>query len=101
MQIVKTASGEEINLKISGRVDTIASPGLERAIVDSFTEKIHITLDFSECEYISSAGLRALLIGHKTAVSKGGYLKLTGVSESVMQILKLSGFCDFLSIETE
>ena len=50
-------------------------------------------------EYISSAGLRALLIGQKTATSKGGSMKVTNVSDVVMNILELSGFAKILKIE--
>ena len=49
--------------------------------------------------YISSAGLRALLIGQKTAASKGGSMKLTNVSDVVMNIFEMSGFSKILKIE--
>ena len=56
-------------------------------------------MDFLNVEYISSAGLRALLIGHKTATSKGGSMKLTNVSEGVMNIFDVTGFATILKID--
>ena len=49
--------------------DTNTSPQLQSAILDAFQRSSHIVLDFEKVPYISSAGLRALLIGQKTANS--------------------------------
>ena len=50
-------------------------------------------------EYVSSAGLRALLIGQKTAMSKRGSMKLVNVNQTVMHVLKMSGFQNILKVE--
>ena len=49
---------------------------------------------------MSSAGLRAILLGQKTAVSKGGSLKLIHVQEAVMSVFRITGFDKLLTIES-
>ena len=99
MTINESRDGEIITLQISGRVDTSTSPELQNNLLTTFQKVKDVVLDFSQCEYISSAGLRALLIGQKTASSKGGSFKLTKVPEAVMSVLEVTGFDSILNIE--
>lgn len=99
MQLEVTRVDDVITIFIEGRVDTNTSPQLQEEILSSFQKSIHVVLDFEKCDYVSSAGLRALLIGHKTATSKRGYMKLVHVPPVLMNILQMSGFEKFLIIE--
>ena len=99
MNIILTDCGSYIRLLIEGRIDTNTSPQLQQAILNAFQKKNDVVLDFLNVDYISSAGLRALLIGHKTATSKGGSMKLTNVSEGVMNIFDVTGFATILKID--
>jgi anti-anti-sigma factor len=58
-----------------------------------------VVIDFLNVAYISSAGLRALLIGQKTAASKGGSMKLVNIADTVKTVLDMSGFSNILDIE--
>ena len=98
MTITTTQEGAHITLAIDGRVDTNTSPQLQSAILDAFQRSSHIVLDFEKVPYISSAGLRALLIGQKTANSKRGSMELIHVCPAVMTILQSVGFADILTI---
>ncbi|MGN0337157.1 MAG: STAS domain-containing protein [Lachnospiraceae bacterium] len=99
MNISETRSGDVIQIAIDGRVDTTTSPQLQNAILQAFQKGSKLVLDFSGVEYVSSAGLRALLIGQKTANSKGGSMTLVHVAEAVLQVFKMSGFSGILHIE--
>lgn len=99
MQITETRENEVITIAIEGRVDTNTSPQVQDAILKSFQKVNQVVLDFSQCSYVSSAGLRALLIGQKTASSKKGTMKLVNVPEILMNVLKMSGFANILTIE--
>ncbi|MBQ1526809.1 MAG: STAS domain-containing protein, partial [Lachnospiraceae bacterium] len=62
MIITKTIDGNEAVLKVEGRLDTLNSPELSEEI-DGLGEDISsIVMDFSELEYISSSGLRVVII---------------------------------------
>lgn len=99
MNISETRSGDVIQIQIDGRVDTTTSPQLQNAILQAFQKGSKLVLDFSGVEYVSSAGLRALLIGQKTANSKGGSMTLVNVADAVLQVFKMSGFSGILHIE--
>ena len=99
MNISETRSGDVIQIKIDGRADTTTSPQLQNAILQASQKGSKLVLDFSEVEYVSSAGLRALLIGQKTANSKGGSMTLVNVADAVLQVFKMSGFSGILHIE--
>ena len=99
MNIVVTECGDYTRIIVEGRVDTNTSPQLQQAILSAFQKSKDVVIDFLNVPYISNAGLRALLIGQKTATSKGGSMKVTNVSDVVMNILELSGFAKILKIE--
>ena len=99
MTITETNNGEAIELAITGRVDTLTSRELQDTIIAAFQKKKNVILNFASVEYISSAGLRALLLGHKTALSKGGKMTVTHINKTVKDILKISGFYTMLSVE--
>ena len=99
MQIIEGRENDVITISVEGRVDTNTSPQLQEAILKSFQKVNQIVLNFERCSYVSSAGLRALLIGQKTANSKKGTMKLTHVPEILMSVLQMSGFDKILVIE--
>ncbi len=98
MNIVESADKNGVTLAPDGRIDTITAPQLQSAILQAFQSEKKVVLDFAKVPYISSAGLRALLIGQKTASAKGGSMTLCHVSQTVMSVLDMSGFSSILNI---
>ena len=99
MNIIATDCGTYMRLVVDGRVDTNTSPQLQQAILSAFQKKNDIVVDMLNVPSISSAGLRALLIGQKTASSKKGSMKLTNVGSVVKSVLDMSGFSSILTVE--
>ncbi len=99
MTILETRNDGIIWLDIDGRVDTNTGPQLQKSILQAFQKGSRVILNMEKVEYISSAGLRALLLGQKTACSKGGSMKLVHVCDVVMEVFRLTGFADILTIE--
>lgn len=99
MTITETRNESTIQLAVEGRVDTNTSPQMQQAILQAFQKGKTVILDLEKVDYVSSSGLRALLIGQKTANSKGGSMKLIHVCESVMKVFEMTGFSDMLTIE--
>ena len=96
MTIEKTLTGETLILKVIGRLDTSTAPQLEAEMNDSLDSAKDLILDFSELEYISSAGLRVILKA-QTIMNKQGTMKLTGVNDTVMEVFDITGFSDILT----
>ena len=100
MNITKIETEGVVKLLIEGRLDATSSPQLQEIMISALENIDKLHLDFKDLEYISSAGLRALLIGEKSATAKGKQLKLFGVSAEVMEIMNMTGFANILNIES-
>lgn len=98
MTIDKQENGTTTTLFIEGRVDTNTSPMLQDAILAAFQNAKLLSLDFAKVAYISSSGLRALLIGQKTAASKGAKMELRNICPLVQEILDTVGFSSILTV---
>ena len=89
---------DELVLEITGRLDTITAPALDKTINENLGEIKNLILDFKQLEYISSAGLRVLLSAQKK-LQQNGTMKLKNVREEVMEVFEITGFVDILTIE--
>ena len=92
-----SVEGDTLSLSLKGRVDTLTAPNLlalfERVRADH--ELSGVEIDCGELSYISSAGLRVLLIMQKDC--KNG-VKLTGINQVVREILEQTGFDSILTV---
>ncbi len=98
MNITENREGDCITLIVEGNIDTNTAPRLQATLLQAFQKISKVTVDLSKCPYMSSAGLRALLIAQKTAMSKGGKLSISNVTESVMSVFKMTKFDTVLNI---
>ena len=98
MNIDKLVEDKKMTLKLSGRLDTTTAPDLDAAINEQVDSIDELLMDFTDLEYISSAGLRVLLSAQKKMGKKGG-MTLTGVQDTVMEVFEVTGFADILTIE--
>ena len=89
---------DELVLEITGRLDTITAPALDKTINENLGEIKSLILDCKNLEYISSAGLRVLLSTQKKLQQKGT-MKLKNVREEVMEVFEITGFVDVLTVE--
>ena len=89
---------EEIIIEVTGRLDTITAPALDKTINENLDGIKSLILDFKSLEYVSSAGLRVLLATQKK-LQQVGEMKLKNVCEEVMEVFEMTGFADILEIE--
>ena len=86
-------------VQVKGRLDSTTSPLLgERLTAMLGAARARVLLDFSQLEYISSAGFRVLLQAAKRADQSAARLVLCGVSGKVRQLFDLGGFLDLFTI---
>ena len=98
MTIQKNRNGSVLTLAVAGRLETTTAPELEAVVKTELDGVDSLVLDFSNLEYISSAGLRVLLTAQKT-MNQQGEMKVTGVNEIVGEVFEITGFSDILTIE--
>lgn len=96
-------SSEEIKgvsvVGVNGRVDSATAPDLEGALKKLVeAEKTQIVLDLKDVEYMSSAGLRAMVSTLKAVKRVNGDLRLSSPSPRVEEVLRLAGLTSIFSI---
>ena len=99
MNIAKKYNEKELTISVEGRVDTITSQELEKEITDEFGSFDSLTLDFSDLEYISSAGLRVLVATQKKLKTNDIPFAIKNVNDAVGEIFRMSGFNKILDIK--
>lgn len=98
MDIIKEANGNELVIKICGRLDTNSAPQLEQAVVESTQGVEQLTFDLEQMPYTSSAGLRVFLKAQKL-MNKQGSMKVINACEDVMEVFEITGFSDIIDIQ--
>ncbi|WP_137390881.1 STAS domain-containing protein [Rhodoligotrophos defluvii] len=81
-----------------GRVDSNTARDLEAVLLPAFDGGGKVIVDFSRLTYISSAGLRVLLMAAKQSKAKGAALALAGMSPAVKEVFTISGFAKLFKI---
>jgi len=99
MQITTQEQKRVSIMSVSGRVDSATAPDLEtelKKLVES--DKTQIVLDLKDVEYMSSAGLRAMVSTLKAVKRVNGDLRLAAPSPRVEEVLRLAGLTSIFSI---
>lgn len=81
--------------KLGEELDSFNSEEVQNGILAILNKGRNAVLDMTDCNYISSTGLRVLLFTKKVAASKGLKLCLKGVSAEVKDVMDVTGFNDF------
>lgn len=102
MKFTNTKQGEVMVVAIGGRLDGSGAPEVE-AHCRGLLERgdVRMVLDLAEVEYISSAGLRSLLVVAKQIKSAGGVLALCCLSPMVREVMSISGFDKILTLTSD
>lgn len=98
MNIRVTKENETLIIELEGRLDTTTAPQLEETLNTEIANHKKLILDFAQLTYISSAGLRVLLATQKV-MNRQGEMKILHVNETIMEVFKVTGFADILTIE--
>ena len=98
MTIEKQLMGAAATIVVAGRLDTATAPELEKAVDEIVVGLKELTFDMAGLEYVSSAGLRVILKAQKIMNAQGS-MKLTGVSDNIMEVFDITGFLDIRTIE--
>ena len=97
----------EINIKhedkmvvsLKGRLDTVTSLEFAEKLNKEEIKEQVVIVDMKELEYISSAGLRALLALKKSLVTKGKELEIHNLNAICEEVFKVTGFINILTVK--
>ena len=98
MEIKKFSEGSTLTIQLIGRLDAVTALELDKSLkLDGLTD---LTVDLAQLEYISSAGLRTLLKIQKK-MDRQGSMRIKNIRENVREVLDMTGFSNFLTIEDD
>ena len=99
MNIAHRKQDDKLIISLDGRLDANTAGSLEQELVPLIKAgEIYIVLDFDKLEYISSAGLRVLLMCMKMLRKQDGKMVLTGMKDFIKEVFDIAGFTPIFEI---
>lgn len=98
MEIIQSKEGGNFTVTVTGCLDTTTSPDLMAVFETGLDGVTALLIDFTNLEYVSSAGFRVLLVAHKKMTAAGGTMTIRGVNPSVREVFDMTGFSDIFTI---
>ncbi len=96
----KADSPSTIVYAAAGRIDAASAPLLDRELRALYDEGVgEIILDLTQVTYMSSSGLRILLLAQRRQQKAGGRLLLRNIPERIAHVLRVAGFDRVFEIE--
>lgn len=91
MKLTTEKKETELTVYLSGELNTLTAPELSALLDKELGGVQTLTLDFAECDYVSSAGLRVLLATFKQMKAAQGSMYLSNVGENFTDVLQNTG----------
>jgi len=99
VQIHTTKEGNGTVVQLQGKVDATSAPSVEQALVGVIDQgEKRLVLDCAGMDFISSAGLRSLLLAVKKMKAAGGGISLAALQPNVKEVFDISGFSALFTI---
>ncbi len=98
MTVTKKLEGTKLTAAFEGRLDTNTTPQAEQELTGSLDNVKELILDFKQLDYISSAGLRLLLMLQKKMNNQGS-MTIINANDMVKEIFEVTGFSDVLNVK--
>jgi anti-anti-sigma factor len=92
VEIGERRDGDILILSPAGRIDNDTSPAFQARLLAALTPGAAVLVDLSAVEYVSSAGLRALMMGSKQSKAENGRLAVAALGPVVKEIFEISRF---------
>lgn len=98
MEVTHHTVEDVIVVTLSGEIDGKTAPAVQQQIVPLIPEDGKIMLDMSAVGYMSSAGLRMLLLLYRHAQGQDSKIALVGLDETIRDTMDATGFLDFFVV---
>lgn len=98
MDLMKQYNGKELSITVKDKIDTNTAPDFENEILDEMGKFDSLIIDFTDLKYISSAGLRVLIVIAKKLTPQNIPFTIK-VNDTIKEILEISGLDKILNIE--
>ena len=99
MEVKFNKQDSHLTVIISGNIDTVTAPELDAKLQENIAGVKDIVLDFAAVDYISSAGLRVILMTNQLMEDVDGNMTVKNVNEDVRDVFEMTGFDSLLNLE--
>jgi anti-anti-sigma factor len=99
MELITEKQGDVVVFKLKGRLDAMSAPDFERKCLEWLEAgECCFAVDLGELEYVSSAGIRSILIVAKQLKSQDGHLAFARISGMVEKVFNIAGIYSMFSV---
>ena len=99
MEVKFDKQDSNLTVVISGNIDTVTAPELDAKLQENIAGVKDLVLDFAAVDYISSAGLRVILMTNQLMEDVDGNMTVKNVNEDVRDVFEMTGFESLLNLE--
>jgi anti-sigma B factor antagonist len=99
MEVKFNKQDSNLTVVISGNIDTVTAPELDAKLQENIADVKDLVLDFAAVDYISSAGLRVILMTNQLMEDVDGSMTVKNVNEDVRDVFEMTGFDSLLNLE--
>jgi anti-sigma B factor antagonist len=98
MSITTSQKGDVSIIALTGSVDSKNAPLIRDELLASLRDAKNVIIDMTGVDYLSSAGLRLLLLAYRDVTAHNGKIVLVGVSEEIQGVMSNTGFIKFFHL---
>ena len=95
MEVYISQDGPVNIVELIGEIDGQTAPEAQDQILPLVTPGVQVLLDMTQLVYMSSAGLRMMLLLHRKFTEQGGKIVLIGVNQEIYDAMSATGFLSF------
>lgn len=96
--ILETLADNVTLIRLSGRIDSQTVPEINAALEPLLVDECRLLVDMEGVTYMSSAGLRTLLVLYQSVETQRGRVVMAGVNEHIQDIMAMTGFLDHFEL---
>ena len=99
MEVKFNKQDSTLTVAISGNIDTVTAPELDTKLQENLSGIKDLILDFAAVDYISSAGLRVILMANQQLEDADGTMTIKNVNDDVRDVFEMTGFDSLLNLD--
>jgi len=101
MEVDIMNAGDVKILSVRGRVDANTSEALQEVVLETAHQNQKLLLDLSQVDYMSSAGLRVMLLLHREIHDNEGRVILVGLQDRIRDAMQITGFLKHFAVVSD
>ena len=99
MEVKFNKQDSTLTVAISGNIDTVTAPELDTKLQENLSGIKDLILDFAAVNYISSAGLRVILMANQQLEDADGTMTIKNANDDVRDVFEMTGFDSLLNLD--